>query len=226
MSWLDTFDFFFFDFDGLLVNTEEMHWRAYQQVCKQYGCNLDWDFATYCIYGHHSTEALRDAVYSYLPSLKEQESRWEMIRQKKIQIYESLIDSNGVMLMPGAEEVINYATQRKIPSCVVTNSPNRHLDIIKKRLPKLEEISYWIGRSDYREPKPHPDGYLMGLEKYGAKAKCPIGFEDTVKGLKALEQTRIFPVLVSSLTHEGLSEIRATTQRFSSFYEVISYQRT
>lgn len=226
MDWLSSFDFFFFDFDGLLVNTEELHWRAYEEMCTLYGCHLGWDFATYCTYGHHSTEALRDAVYAKLPELKAQEPNWEALRQKKIAIYERLLGSKGVKLMPGAEEILSYITEREISSCVVTNSPNRHLDLIKTEIPLLTKIPYWIGRNDYEFPKPHPQGYLKGIEKYASRSKKMIGFEDTVKGLRSLEQTPIFPVLISDLDHGGLKEINETTLRFPSFYEVLAYQRT
>jgi HAD superfamily hydrolase (TIGR01509 family) len=226
MDWLDSFDFFFFDFDGLLVNTEELHWRAYEEMCTLYGCNLGWDFATYCTYGHHSTEALRDAVYSALPALKAQESNWEALRQKKIAIYERLLSSKGVKLMAGAEEILSHIEDKDISSCVVTNSPNRHLELIKSQIPVLKKIPHWLGRNDYQIPKPHPEGYLKGIEKYASNAKRMIGFEDTVKGLRSLEQTSIFPVLISDLDHRGLEEVKESTLRFSSFYEVLSYQRT
>ncbi len=222
-GWLDPFDFFFFDFDGLLVNTEELHWKAYQKVCTFYECDLDWDFPKYCSYAHHSTEVLRDAVFSYLPQLRKQESCWNIIRQKKNAIYQELIEAKSVTLMPGVKEVLSYLEQTKKKACVVSNSPNHHLELIRHQLPMLDQIPYWIGRSDYSLPKPHPDGYLTGLEKYVPKDCLSIGFEDSMKGLKALRQTPIVPVLISDLHHEGFSSIPQDTMRFNSFYDALNF---
>ncbi|MGD0665742.1 MAG: HAD hydrolase-like protein, partial [Rhabdochlamydiaceae bacterium] len=43
MDWTDKFDLFLFDFDGLLVDTEELHFKAYQMLCQGRGYKLPWD---------------------------------------------------------------------------------------------------------------------------------------------------------------------------------------
>ena len=35
MDWIKKYQLFLFDFDGLLVNTEEMHFLAYKQMCEK-----------------------------------------------------------------------------------------------------------------------------------------------------------------------------------------------
>ncbi|MBI5274655.1 MAG: HAD family phosphatase [Chlamydiales bacterium] len=222
--WLDDFDFFFFDFDGLLVNTEQLHYLAYKKMVEEFGYSLSWDFLTYCKYGHKSTEALRDAVYAAIPMLKIKESNWEHIRQKKIFIYEQLIRSNQLQLMSGVKEILTYLKQTKKQSCVVTNSPQNHIEIIKELLPILKEIPFWITRADYQRPKPDPQGYQMGIERFTKNNHRLIGFEDTIKGLAALEKTSIFPVLICDHEHPGLAEIDThKTMHFSSLLEVLDH---
>lgn len=221
-QWLDDFDFFFFDFDGLLVNTEHLHHLAYKKMVEDFGFSLDWDFPTYCKYGHKSTEALRDAVYAAVPGLKEKESDWEKIRQKKIAIYERFIRSNELQLMPGVEQILDYLKEKKKLSCVVTNSPQNHIEIIKELLPKLKEIPYWITRADYQRPKPDPQGYEIGIEKFTKAHDRLVGFEDTIKGLSAMEKTSIFPVLICSDDHPGLEEVnKEKVTHFPSLLSVL-----
>src|SRR3990172_6839619 len=48
MHWIYQFQLFLFDFDGLLVNTEDLHFAAYQKMCCDRGFELKWDFERFC----------------------------------------------------------------------------------------------------------------------------------------------------------------------------------
>lgn len=219
--WLDQFDFFFFDFDGVLVNTELLHAQAYDETFATYGQSLDWDFPTYCKYAHHSTEALKNAVYTALPELKRLQSDWEVIREEKTRKYLELLKSNQLKLMPGVDQLLEYLKEVGKPSCVVTNSTIEQTNVIRELLPKLNLITNWLTRDDYQKPKPNPDGYLLGISKFASSNSRYVGFEDTVKGINSLLQTPIKPVLVNNLDHEGLDELPSSITRFDSFIDAM-----
>lgn len=225
MKWLDQFDFFFFDFDGLLVNTEQLHCRAYDQTFKSYGFSLDWDFATFCRYAHESTQAFSNAVYKALPKLKEIEPNWQEIRRKKTALYEDFLSTNQLQLMPGVELILIYLESRNIASCVVTNSERKQIDVIKEKLPLLDKIPCWMTREDYLLPKPNPDCYLSAIERFAYNSSHMIGFEDTIKGINALLGTPIQPVLINTLNHEGLKNFfHKRVKRFSSLIDVMNQE--
>jgi len=211
------FDLFLFDFDGLLVNTELLHQKAYAEMLERRGYRLDWDFQTYAIYAHDSMEVLSKAIYTALPELKEEEPEWLVLREEKQAIYKGLIEGDDLELMPGVAEFLD-ATQGKARG-VVTNSTKEHTLLIREKLPELNKISTWITRDDYKRPKPAPDGYLMGLELLGGKKA--IGFEDSTKGIAALKQTPIEPVLILPPNYPRVENPPTT---FSSFHELLHFQ--
>lgn len=191
MKNIADYNLFLFDFDGLLVNTEEIHMRAYEEMLERRGYSLDWDFKKYAEYAHRSTKALADAVYTALPLLHKEEPNWETLREEKQAIYGTMIEAGKIELMPGVEA---FLTAIDKPKLVVTNSTNNQVMTIRRHLPFLEIMDGWFTRETYKRPKPAPDGYLAARKRYpGSRA---IGFEDTEKGIRSLQSAGIDSVLV------------------------------
>jgi len=209
MSWLDTFELFLFDFDGLLVNTEEIHFAAYREVVLSHGFHLDWDFARYCRAAHHDATGLRDAIYAELPGLQRQMPDWDELYQQKQSAFLRLAGGGQVRLMPGVDLVLHRLSAAKVKTCVVTHSPDPLVAAIKAQHPILTTLGAWITREHYRQPKPDPECYRVAIERFAAPGSRVIGFEDTPRGLKALMGTKAQPVLVCPRSHPGVGDYPA-----------------
>ena len=213
MISIGEYELFLFDFDGLLVNTEELHKAAYDEMLKRRGFALAWDFAQYATVAHKSTEAFSSAVYAALPKLQEDEPDWNVLREEKVAIYGGMIEKK-VALMPGVKEFLEAIEgKRKV---VVTNSPGNQAMKIQKKIPELAAIDAWVTREDYKNAKPAPDGYLHALSLFPGKKA--IAFEDTEKGLRAIEAAGIEPVLILPPNYPKTHPCKNT---FSSFTELL-----
>lgn len=201
MEWLHPYQLVLFDFDGLLVNTEHLHQLAYERLGEELGCFPQWDFRSYCSVAHRGAHDLRDYFYSTFPALKQAYPDWNVLYERKQALYEQILREGRCELMPGAPELLDWFARRRIPQVVVTNSRTRHVSIIRSQLPALDLVSHWIMREDYSKPKPDPEGYLVALERFGSGAERVVGFEDTPRGLQALQQTRAQSVLVCIPDH-------------------------
>ncbi len=200
MDW----DFVLLDFDGLLVDTEKLHYRAYQRAVEFYKEHLPWSFEEFCLKAHISHEVLFSAIFSRCPRL---EVSWdELYRKKKESLYLELEES-GVQLMPGVASFLERFNGT--PTCVVTNSPKPFIEQVVADLPLLNKINYWITREDYKESKPSPEGYLKAIALYAKPSDKIIGFEDTPKGISALLQTKAQPVLISKIPYQELQQLKA-----------------
>lgn len=221
MEWVKEFDFFLFDFDGLLVNTEHIHYQAYINMIKRRGYDLGWSFLEFCQIAHVENTGLKEAIYAKFPRLQEEEPSWNVLYEEKKNAYLSLLTSGSIEFMPGAEKLLSFLKENRKRSCVVTNSLREHTDIIKARLPVLKTIDHWITREDYSLPKPHSECYQRAIELFEEKGDKIIGFEDTIKGLKALLGTPAKPVLISAIDYPELSSvIDSRVSRFSSLKEI------
>lgn len=221
---LQAYDFIVFDFDGLLVNTEHLHFQAYQKMCMNRGCVLPWDFARYCQIAHTSSEGLKKEIYAEFPSLYQKEPDWAVLYAEKKRAYEQLLLQGEIELMPGVDKCLSLLQEYSIRSCVVTNSFRNQIDQIYKQIPLLQKIPHQITREDYVNPKPAPDAYIAALNKHARPGDRIIGFEDTIRGLKALQAAGIEGVVISQdLSSQSLKEVELMRARhYSSFIEWLS----
>lgn len=220
MKWVKNFQLFLFDFDGLLVDTEPMHYQAYVNLLQSQGFDLTWDFNAFCRIAHKNSTALKEALYLEFPNLNQD---WGFLYQKKKDLYLDLLNTAKVDLMPGVESLLQEIQNQKIRSCVVTNSIRDHVDPFKKQHSILETIPHWITRESYEKPKPDPECYLRAIQLYGQKGDRIIGFEDSLRGIRALEKTPAHPVFISQNNEPLNSEVfEKEVSHFSSFKEIPS----
>jgi HAD superfamily hydrolase (TIGR01509 family) len=198
MQWIHRFQLFLFDFDGLLVNTEHLHYQAYVNMLAQRGKTLDWSFSRFCELAHLNATALKEAIYAEIPDL---DPNWSALYQAKKEIYFELIGSGKVELMPGVEPLLRALEKANIRRCVVTNSLREQIVLIRSQNPVLQTIEHWITREDYNRPKPDPESYLKAIQLYGKTGDRIIGFEDSIRGLTALKGTPALPVLICPAHH-------------------------
>lgn len=200
-DWIHHYQLFLFDFDGLLVNTEEIHYLAYKKMCALHGVDFDWTFERYCQIAHYSSEGLREHLYGHYPQLQAIQPDWNLLYAEKKQAVIDLFNSGAVHLMPGVEKLLNALHQARIPSCVVTHSAKELITAIRRQHPIFDTIHHWITREHYSHAKPHPECYLTAIEKFAQPDDHIIGFEDTPRGLKALLATRAKPVLICTIPY-------------------------
>ncbi len=210
MDWVNHYQLFLFDFDGILVNTEELHYLAYIKMCADRGFSLKWDQKTYMSIALYSATGIREGIYRELPELEREEPNWAVLYEEKKRAYFQLLVNRGPRLMPGVKELLEELERKKIKRCVVTHSPQEQIALIRSQNPILNTIPHWITREDYSQPKPAPESYLKAIERLKMEGDRVIGFEDSPRGLQALLGTEAEGILLSEVFDESeLKEIRA-----------------
>lgn len=214
-DWIKNFDLFLLDFDGLLVNTEKLHFEAYQKMVESLGYAFPIDFTTYLSGAHISQEDLKNLIYNHCKGLKENHPDWQKIREIKQKIYSNLLQEGRMELMPGVSDFLSALNRNQKRSCIVTNSPKEQIALTEKLLPELKLIPYRITREDYNLPKPSGECYRLAIKKFGQKEDRVIGFEDSQKGIMALKEAKVLAVEINpySISKKG-------DYSFKSFLEI------
>lgn len=204
MKWIKNYQLFLFDFDGLLVDTESLHFEAYQLMCARRGLILPWDFKTFTTIAHFSAVGLKEKLYETLPALYAEESDWSVLYKEKQANYRALLQEKGAPLMPGVEALLEELAASAIKRVVVTNSIKEQVDLIVSLNPLLTTIPHWITREQYQNPKPSGDCYQLAVARHKVPGERVIGFEDTPRGINALLTTEAEAVLVSHVPYPEL----------------------
>lgn len=196
MQWIFDYQLFLFDFDGLLVDTERIHYQAYINMCARRGFDLKWSFHRYSEAAHHKSTDLRDQIYAEFPELKSKEPDWQILYEEKKRNFLDLIENGSVPLLTGAADLLLSLQESRINRCVVTHSATSLIKRIRQQNPILDTIPHWITREDYTHAKPHPECYQIAIAKLAQPKDRIIGFEDSPRGLHALLETKAKPVLI------------------------------
>ncbi len=205
MQWITNFDLFLFDLDGLLVNTEELHYQAYREMLARRGFVLPWSLMQYYKAAHMGTGNLSEPLYGEFPELKKID--WDVLYAEKKAILTDALQKGALQLMPGVEPLLNVLNANKIERCVVTHSRAEDVALIKQKLPLLNTIPHWLTREDYELPKPHPAGYQKAMQLFLKPGGKVVGFEDTYRGLASLIKAGVSqPVLICDLGHPQMEQ--------------------
>ena len=170
-----------FDLDGVLVDTAEFHYRAWQQIAGRIGVPFD----------RRRNEALRgvDRMNSLLLLLGKKASQFTAEEKKafcaeKNAEYVRLIEHVGPKdLLPGARKLLEDLKSAGIPAAVASSSRNARP--VLERLDILPLLTAVVDGSEVAAAKPAPDLFLLAAHKLGLASDRCVVVEDAEAGIEA-----------------------------------------
>ena len=186
----------FWDNDGVLVDTERLYFQATQETLESVGVALDHE--------HYVEFFLRQGrgAWHLLEERGVSAAEIERLRQRRNDLYSELLDREACAI-EGVSGTLE-ALHRKYVMGVVTSSRRDHFDIIHSRCNLLQYFDFVLTAADFDRVKPHPDPYLLAIEKSGAGKDACIAIEDSERGLQAATQAGIRCIVIpTALTRGG-----------------------
>jgi beta-phosphoglucomutase len=208
----------FFDFDGVIADSEPLHLRAYQSVLQRDGIELGREeyYAKYL--GYDDLGLFRALVKDR--GLRHDGATIDEWIAAKSKIVEDLLSSAGV-LFPGAVECVKLCASR-VPLAVASGALEPEIALVLEHAGLREYFHAIASASDGVRGKPAPDLYMLAMAKLrDVKALNPgscVAIEDSHWGLEAAHRaglrcvavTHTYPaaeLAAADLIVEHLSEI-------------------
>lgn len=177
-----------FDYDGLLVDTENLYYQAWCTFLTEEGKLLCKDI----LEGRRE-----DEVYELVKSYLLNDITLEMLSREKTVVFNELVYNGGLQMKPGIKELLETA-YRKFPLSIVSNST---LDIVQDGLKSLGLDRYFINLfcfSHEIKAKPAPDLYNMAINTLDIPKKRLVAFEDSKSGVLAAINSGIDVICINS----------------------------
>jgi HAD superfamily hydrolase (TIGR01509 family) len=161
--------------DGTLVDTEHLHFSAFQTVLAPHGVELGWEDYRRFIMGHpnHAIAA------HFLPHV-DQERHAGLMDDKEAR-YRSLV--TDVSPAEGLMDLLDWADAEGIPYAVVTNAPRANAELVLEALGVRSRFKAVVAGDEVASPKPHPMPYLTAAALIGADVSRTVAFEDSGSGV-------------------------------------------
>ncbi len=195
-----------FDMDGLIVDTEPIHFLAFRGMMRQYGHEID-DSLMPSFVGFPEADNIRDLKRVYHLDAPSEE-----MASRRYALFMKLIRVEPFDVFPGFWELSEEVKRRGLRQAVVSSSTAEQIEVILGRLfqtrPELTPPQAYfdaiVSGDDIRHSKPAPDIYLLAAERLSvAPAECLV-FEDTPPGAKAAVTAGMNAVAVPNQYTKGL----------------------
>ncbi len=173
--------------DGLIVDTEPIHFEAFRQYMRRHGVDLPESVMPEFI-GFSEQENLRDLKAKYHLS----DPLDDMIAARRA-IYLNLVQTLPIDVLPGFWEFSAAAHQRGLKQAVVSSAARVQVDIVLRRLfehrPDLGGFDAYfdaiVSGDDVTRNKPAPDIYLEGAKHLGVPPARCLALEDSPPGVQS-----------------------------------------
>lgn len=183
-----------FDMDGVLYDSMRFHARSWYETAM-----------------NHQLQAVEEDFYlfegrtgeSTINELYQRTFQRDATDQEKKELYDekaSLFNKyNDGRAMTGADKVLQEAQRFGLQTLVVTGSGQHSLiGKLEHTYPGCFSCEKMVTAFDVKYGKPHPEPYLMGLEKAGVKANEAFVVENAPMGVEAGVAAGIFTIAVNT----------------------------
>jgi HAD superfamily hydrolase (TIGR01509 family) len=186
-----------FDFDGLIVDTEESIFQSWQELYKSYGYDIPVQKWIKII---GTAEAIFDPA-DELDRLVGSRLDWKTIEPARQRREMDLI--NGLPPLPGVPEILSDAKLIGLKVGLASSSTCAWVTMHLKRLGLLEYFDCLLARDDVNRTKPDPELFQSALVALELLPEQAVVFEDSPNGVLAARRAGIFSVAVPGrLTRE------------------------
>lgn len=191
-----------FDCDGILVDTEPVHYRAFQEVLRPLGLGFDYEEYTSRYIGFDDRDAFLEAFRTAGLSL-DSEGLAGLI-SAKAQALQAII-TRGVDSFPGVSELIAELVACSIPLAVASGALRHEVEAFLRSLSLRDAFRIIVAAEDVERSKPDPESYLLAFKRLNLElgnhpldARRCIAIEDTPAGITAARGAGLFVIGVTN----------------------------
>ena len=175
-----------FDFDGIIVDTEPLHYQAFQEILIPMGIGYSWeDYLLYYI-GYDDRDAFRKTFLSTGRILANGEL--DALIEEKGALFQRIIAS-GVKPYPGVVELL-HSIAGNLPLGLCSGALPSDVEPILENLGLADTFDIMVTAADVQASKPDPESYALAVTRlisaFPVKGITPgncLAIEDTPAGI-------------------------------------------
>ncbi len=193
-----------FDFDGIIVDSEPMHYRAFQKVLEPLGAGYTWQEYIDRYMGFDDRDAFREAFRVH--GLQLREGQLQELIDVKAACFQEVIAA-GVQPYPGVVELIR-SLSGTVPLAICSGALRSDIEPVLDQLSLTGAFDRMVTADEVQVSKPDPASYLLAVSQLqeafpgvGITSASSLAIEDTPAGivsavnagLKVLAVTNSYP---------------------------------
>ncbi len=186
-------DAIIFDFDGVVVDSEPIHFNAFTQIAKARNLRFPATFEGYKSQGFIGYDD-RDAFRAMLGGqagtamAPKQEAQVHALCDLKLKVFADLCTAKPVSI-PGILDLWDELDRARVPYAIASGAGREDIRLMLQGLKR--EVAVIVSCDDVARSKPDPESYALAVRRLGAHLKhdfrperC-LAIEDTPAGLRS-----------------------------------------
>ncbi len=169
------------DLDGVIADTADYHYQAWQDVFGQRGVNFTReDFMRH--FGRRHDTIIRFALGDNVSR-----EEFDIITREKQEKYRQIVADN-IKPLPGAIDLIKSLNKKNIKTAIASSAPLENIEIIIRGLGIEDCFQAIAWGTEVPEGKPSPQIFLLAAKKLGVKPGNCVVIEDAIAGVSAAKR--------------------------------------
>jgi len=207
--------------DGVIVDTEPVHYHAYQQHFKDLDIHVPDEM--YSAFTGNSTKNVYEKLKEAFGITEETA---KLVDIKRAFFNDAFDTKEDLFLLEGVEDLIKDLHQNGMQLILASSSAKVTIDRIFRRFHLHQYFSHIVSGEDFPKSKPDPAIFVKAVELSGMPKENCIVIEDSNNGIKAAKAAGIYCIGYDSLHSklQDLSEADRIIRRFDELdFEKISH---
>lgn len=206
-----------FDFDGLLVDTEIISYQIYVEILTGFGHTLSMEDYAQTYSGKTEIKNVTHLIETYRLPLTLEEGL------KQVSLIENRLLGQGVLLKPGAKELLLFLKENHYKTALATSSTADRAFPILNAHNTANYFDEFVFAGDIQKGKPDPEGFLKACEKLGEKPESCLVLEDSEAGIQAANAAGIPVICIPDMKRPDQGLLDQAAAVLDSLDQVIQY---
>jgi HAD superfamily hydrolase (TIGR01509 family) len=193
-----------FDFDGVIVNSEPLHFRAFREVLSQEQIDLSEQEYYADLIGFDDRGAFRHVFQKHDKTLEPKTLLRVMTRKSEVMMEQ--IHKEHYHALPGVEEFVR-GLWRNYPLAICSGALREEIEVMLEGLTLRDCFKAIVAAEDVTQGKPDPQGYMLAVQQLSEQISKPIRPQDCL----IVEDA---PMVIHSVKAVGFKTIGVATSYF------------
>ncbi len=185
-----------FDLDGVLVTTDELHYRSWKKLADAEGIPFDREI-NHRLRGIDRMSSLA-VLLERSPRIYTEEQKLSLAARKNADFVALLAELSPKDVLPGAMELLTALRESRIGIAVASSSRNARKIIEQAGLTRL--LDAIVDGNDVRQSKPHPEVFLLAAKRLALPPEQCLAVEDAAAGIEAARRAGMTVLGVGKVT--------------------------
>jgi beta-phosphoglucomutase len=190
-----------FDFDGVICDSEMLHYRALNTVFNRYGVDVPKEVHWDKYLGLSDRENIEAVSRDYHMGLDS--AAVKRLMEEKKEVFEALAKAEP-LLIDGVSTFVQRLIEHGVRRAICSGAIRSDIDLMLSGSGLADAFEVIVTADDVTYGKPNPEGYLLALEKLNKTGDSPIKpaecvvVEDSHWGLEAAIAAGMHPIAVTN----------------------------